>query len=113
TAERGRIMNFRKTLIAFFCVAVLCFCAEIKAQTAQGRISGQVTDSSGGTVAGAVVSIENLGTGVKRVLETTSSGDYVAPQLEPGTYSVTVEASRVSRGDRERVQIEGGNYVEI
>ncbi|MGB6393680.1 MAG: carboxypeptidase-like regulatory domain-containing protein, partial [Candidatus Acidiferrales bacterium] len=39
-----------------------------RAQFAQGQINGQVTDSSGGVIPGASVTIENLGTQVKRSL---------------------------------------------
>jgi hypothetical protein len=83
------------------------------AQTSQGRISGQVIDASGGVVVGAVVTIENLGTHVKRVLETNSSGDYVAPGIEPGFYSMTVESPGFSKVVRERVQVEVANDFKI
>lgn len=83
------------------------------AQTSQGRISGQVTDSSGGAVTGAAVIIENTGTHVKRVLETSRTGEYVAPQLEPAVYSISVEAQGFARLVRERVQIEVGNDLKI
>jgi Carboxypeptidase regulatory-like domain len=82
------------------------------AQT-QGRITGRVTDSSGAVIVGAKVEIENRGKGVKRSLETNSSGDYVAPGLEPGVYAVTVEAPNFKKTVRERVQIEVAKDLKI
>jgi hypothetical protein len=83
------------------------------AQTAQGRISGQVTDSTGATVPNASINIENLGTHVSRTLQTNETGDYVATSIDPGVYSMTVEAPGFTKVVRERVQIEVGNDVKI
>lgn len=54
-------------------------------QTNRGRISGQVTDSSGAVIPGAKITIENSGTHVQRVLETNAEGSYTAPDLDPGS----------------------------
>jgi len=82
------------------------------AQT-QGRISGQVTDSSGAVIVGAKVTIENRGTQVSRVLKTNSSGDYVAPGIEPGIYVISVEAPNFRKVVRERVQVEVATDLKI
>jgi hypothetical protein len=78
------------------------------AQTSQGQISGQVTDSSGGVIFGAKVTITNLGTQAQRVLETNQAGDYVAPGLDAGVYSVKVETKGFKSAVRDRLQIEVG-----
>jgi Carboxypeptidase regulatory-like domain/TonB dependent receptor len=85
----------------------------VPAQTSQGRITGRVLDSSGAVIVGAKVTIQNRGNQVKRTLETSSSGDYVAPGLEPGSYSITVEAPNFRRLVRERIQVEVGNDLKI
>ncbi|MGB8653514.1 MAG: TonB-dependent receptor [Candidatus Acidiferrales bacterium] len=84
-----------------------------RAQFAQGQINGQVTDSSGGVIPGASVTIENLGTQVKRSLAANASGEYNALNLDPGAYSVTVEAPNFKTFVRERVQIEVGLSVRV
>ena len=61
------------------------------AQTFRGIILGTVTDSSGGTVPGATVTIKNVDTGLTRTLTTSDDGSYSAPELPIGNYSVTVE----------------------
>jgi len=94
-------------------LVLVCLPVILSAQTSQGRISGQVTDSTGGVIAKASVTIENLGTHVKRVLETNDVGDYVAPALEPGFYSITVQATGFSKVIRGRVQIEVANDLKI
>jgi len=72
-------------------LALMC-AAGLAAQTSQGVILGTVTDASGAVVTNAKVTITNTATNVSRVLETNGAGEYVAPALDPGTYTVTVAA---------------------
>lgn len=60
---------------------------------ATGTILGTVTDSSGAIVSNAKVTVTNTATNVDVRQVTSSSGDYNAPALNPGTYKVTVEAA--------------------
>lgn len=106
------MISFYKRWFSLLLVLV-CLPALLRAQSSQGRISGQVTDSTGGVIANAGVTIENLGTHVKRALETNAVGDYVAPGLEPGFYSITVQATGFSKVVRGRVQIEVANDLKI
>src|SRR5450755_1195561 len=61
-------------------------------QTITGTISGEVTDTSGAVVAGATVTVENLGTSEKRIATTTASGSFRIPDLDIGKYKVTATA---------------------
>src|SRR5215468_1582313 len=69
-------MNFTRAALASIVVMVLTACVA-NAQTSQGRILGRVTDSSGAVVANAMITILDTSTGLKRVLQTNTSGDYV------------------------------------
>src|SRR5947209_13973966 len=60
---------------------------------AYGTILGTVTDNSGAVVANAGVEVTNTATNVTNHVQTTSSGDYTVPYLQPGTYRVTVQAA--------------------
>ena len=55
-------------------------------------IVGQVIDASDAVVPGATVSIVNRDTGLERSAKTDAEGRFNFPQLQPGTYSVKVEA---------------------
>ena len=63
-------------------------------QVNTGRVLGTVTDQSGGVIAGAMVTVTNAQTGVARSLTTDQAGEYVAPNLLPGTYTVRATAMR-------------------
>jgi hypothetical protein len=61
------------------------------AQSVSGTILGTVTDSTGAVVAGAKVTLVNEGTGLSRVVTADGSGDYTAPGLPTGHYTITSE----------------------
>src|SRR2546421_8507224 len=61
-------------------------------QGTQSTVLGAVTDSSGGAVPGAMVSVKNQGTGIERSLTTNESGDYRIAGLEAGVYQVSITA---------------------
>jgi hypothetical protein len=61
------------------------------AQVGTGSISGAVTDTSGGIVAGASISVKNTQTGVATPVTANAQGRYVAPDLIVGTYDVQAQ----------------------
>ncbi len=58
---------------------------------ATGTILGTVTDSTGAVIPNVKVTVTNTSTNVPFVTTTSSAGDYQAPSLIPGSYSVTAE----------------------
>jgi len=58
-----------------------------------GTILGTISDSSGGAVAKAKITITNTATNISQVAESTEDGNYTMPYLRPGTYRITVEAT--------------------
>ena len=60
------------------------------AQSTGGRIRGTVTDSSGGAVAGAKVTLINEATNTPREVETSSTGEYLFLEVPVGSYEVSV-----------------------
>jgi hypothetical protein len=63
------------------------------AQAVTGTILGTITDTTGAVMPGATVTLRNTGTGLTRTVVTDASGDYTAPSLPTGKYSVSAELS--------------------
>lgn len=93
-------MNRRvlRSLMAVCAIALLS--APALAQTSSGAITGRVVDASGGAVAGAEVRVINQVDRNTRSFTTTASGDFVFPDLDPGTYTVSVKAAGFKQYDK-------------
>src|SRR5215467_3900439 len=89
-----------KRLQLYCTFALLCCCLPMILANAQSastaQVSGTVVDPQGAVVAGAKVTATNGATGVSRSVNTTSTGNYLLPNLPPGTYDVKVEAKGFS-----------------
>src|SRR5438132_5443736 len=92
---------------------LLVACSTGLAQTHQGRILGTVTDQSGAIVRSAKVVITNVDTDVTRRLESNEAGDYVAPNLPPGVYKITVESPGFKKVERSAIRLEVAKDVRI
>jgi len=101
-----------RILAAVLAVATM-FCMRAYSQSSAADILGTVSDSSGATVANATVTLVNTDTNDRRTFQTDKSGAFDFPSLNPGHYSLTIEAQGfstvkgnqivVAAGDRRRV----------
>ncbi len=79
-------------------LAILSFAAlGLWAQDHRGTILGRITDPTGAVVPGATITITNQSTNVKFSTESNAEGHYLVPLLEPGVYTVEVEATGFKR----------------
>ena len=92
--------------IALLTLSLILIGLPAQAQSTAGRVLGSVTDQSGASVAGATVVVTDTQRGTSRTLNTDASGDYVAPDLAPGTYKIHVEAKGFKSSERPSVTIE-------
>jgi hypothetical protein len=102
-----------KSFVVLLLSLIVLSGAYLRAQTYQGRILGLVTDQSGAVVPGAQVTITNVATSVSRTVTTTSSGDYAAPNLEPGPYIVIIEAGGFEKFQRTGLQLEVARDIRV
>lgn len=75
------------------------------AQTVTATMVGTVQDTTGGAVPEAKVTITEKATNLSRSANANSSGNYSFPDLQPGTYSVTVERQGFQRETRTTVDV--------
>jgi len=100
--------------VLFVIATLLTLTAPVFAQDAGfGTISGTVTDQNHNVVSSAVVTVIQSDTGIKRELQTTSTGGYSATFLKPGRYEVLVSASGFAKVDRKDAIVQVGQILTV
>ena len=84
---------------------LLLACVWAGAQEFRGSVTGKVTDPNGAAVNGASVTIKNLDTSVETTATTNEEGAYSFPLLQPGKYTLTVNAQGFTPATREGVVV--------
>jgi len=79
--------------IAFGLGLALALVAPVMGQVERASIVGNVTDRTGGAVAGAEVVVTNEGTNTSNRLSSDGSGGYTAVNLIPGSYTIVASHS--------------------
>jgi hypothetical protein len=100
--------------LTFASAAVLLAAGSVWAQTTtQGAIAGTVMDATNAAVPNAKVLIHNPQTNADLTLTSNGSGYYKAPELAPGSYTVTVSASGFSTVKTNDVVVEVNITTEL
>src|SRR2546427_10297435 len=108
-----RAFATRITFLLLATLGVLLFSSPLFSQANSGRILGTVMDQTGGVISGATVTIIDKDRGVARTLITDDAGEYNAPTLIPGTYTVRAEANGFKKMERQNVILEVGKEIRV
>ncbi len=82
-----------RAVICCYLAMMLGWCCGAYGQVSSAQVGGVVTDHSGAVIAGAHVTLVNTGTGASRSVETNGTGEFIIPAVDPGSYTVTVDAA--------------------
>ena len=96
---------FTHVVLLLLSAAIAC------AQETRGDISGTVTDSQGGMIAGASITVTNVDTNVKTAVLSGSNGYYLAPLLITGNYDVVAEAPGFNKLFRSGLSLRLGQHM--
>src|ERR1700680_3029733 len=94
-------------------LGLLLCCVPVFAQLNWGRINGAITDQTGGAIANATVTVTDVERGASRVLTTDSGGEYNAPSLTPGNYTVRAEAPGFQTTVQENAMVGVGQELRV
>ena len=106
--------RFSSVVLAFALIMVISGAASsAMAQGLTAQLSGVVTDSGGGVLPGATVTIKNTGTNNTRETVTGADGSFVFPDILSGTWDITIkmdgfkayEQKGINVGSTERVAL--------
>jgi hypothetical protein len=85
-------VNFGRALALFFLflVNLLVILARSSSAQSYSHLAGVILDASLASVPGALVTVVNEDTGLRRVATSQPDGSYVVSSLQPGSYKITV-----------------------
>jgi hypothetical protein len=78
-----------------------------------GSISGVVTDSSGGVIAGVAVTVTNTQTSVKTETRTDAKGFYNFISLEIGTYDLEIQQTGFKSYTRSGIVVDANSAIQV
>lgn len=81
----------------------------LSAQSGRGALAGTVQDATGAVVAGAAVTLSGTATHTTYQTVTNSDGRYIFPELQVGSYSLTVVAKGFKQAVQEGLTISVGS----
>ena len=84
-----------------------------QAQGLTGQISGAVVDAQGAAVPNVQVEITNEETARVVTVVTDAQGNFVAPQLLSGSYSITITASGFKKFERRAIPVSANERVPV
>ena len=93
-------------LLTFLAVAVL-------GQEFRATLNGRITDPTGAAVPNATVTLRNNDTNETIVVTSNGEGNYTAPFIKPGVYTIVVEASGFKKYSRDQQQLQVGQSATI
>ena len=76
------------------------------AQEFRGKIQGLVTDTSGAIIPGASVTLLNIKTSVQTVRLTNDAGLYRFDNVDPGSYSITIQQAGFAKFIQENIDVQ-------
>lgn len=106
-------MNYRAMWLLGALLISLQLCTPLYSQSVSGSVTGEITDSSGAAMRGAVVEVINLATGVHLQTKTNDGGYFTVHNLIAGTYRVDVSAPGFRSVTRSDFQVDIGAVVRL
>jgi Carboxypeptidase regulatory-like domain/TonB-dependent Receptor Plug Domain len=106
-------MRFLLSLTAVILLQALSAPAAAQSQITAGVIDATVVDTSGAVLPGVEVEVRHVDTNLTRVLTTDREGRFVALQLPPGRYAVTLKLAGFATVLLENVLVTIGETVRL
>jgi len=106
-------MNRKSVLLGCGVVSLLLLATSAWTQDYRGRVEGLVSDPSQAIIPGATVTLLNVNTGVQTVRQSSATGLYLFDLLDPGTYSLTIEAPGFGKFTQQNIVVQTRGDVTV
>jgi len=102
--------NVRRILAALIVMAALSICAFAQNN---GSIAGTVKDSNGGVIPEATVEVVDQARAARQSVNTDVEGNFMFPELSPGTYTITVQAKGFKKSETRNVVLPVASRISV
>ena len=106
-------MNSSTRRVLLLCALAVWTCCAAWAQSTFGSFTGTVKDPSGALVTQCKITITNTDTGAMRSLVTDAQGTYIAVNMEPAHYTITMEAPGFEKREFTGIQLTSRQEMRI
>lgn len=100
-------------ILSWFCMVFVVCVWRVDAQVTLGSILGDITDSTGGRVAGSRIKIMDIERNLTQEKEVDGSGSFIFPVVRVGRYNVTVTAPGFNTFVQKDVKVDIGQKVRL
>jgi hypothetical protein len=90
-SKLSRVVWFA-VLLAFLTLAPGAVRSAMAQSSTTGAIGGTISDSNGALLPATSITVKSVDTGAVRTVKANASGEYLVPDLQPGTYTATFTA---------------------
>ena len=109
----ARIFPSASRWLPAIAAAVALCCGTLSAQQTLGGITGQVTDSTGGAIPNATVTIVGEQTSLTRTVKTNGTGEYTIVNLPIGTYTLTYTADGFDAQKTQHIAVQADRTASV
>jgi len=102
---------FQPKILRLTSLAVVC--ASLAFSQTAATIVGDIFDPSGTVIPGAKITVTNAGTKAARNVESNSTGQYRVTPLNPGQYSIQVQADGFKSQIRRDIELQVSAVLEV
>ena len=109
--------KFRQSWIALglfvYAILLLAICSPARGQVGAASLSGIVEDTTGASIPGATVTIQNSASGAVRHLQSNSAGAFTFSAVPVGDYKLTVEHAGFKQLVRPAIHLNAGDTLTL
>src|ERR1035438_2142203 len=104
------VRNARRTLVALMVAAALSICAFAQNNAS---MAGTVKDSKGGVIPEATVTVVDQARASRQTVNTGAEGNFMFPELAPGTYNISVQAKGFKKSETKNVALPVASRISV
>ena len=112
-ALRAALTLSRGIIISAFVLAIFTSPTKAQTQITTGTIQGTVIDANGAALPDANVELKNIDTNFSRTASTDEEGRFIALQLPPGRYTLTITKSGFATLIVENAEVTVGSSLNL